>query len=727
MLLGIVAVATALAVLVITAEPASGAPSGQSGADCERLELDQDDDTTPGATVDLTFRFAPADCRPGDVRSEITILLPEELTIPSGFDEEDVSIRAGRRYTPEYRPDINRNDDEPQEIVIPGCQAWEDVDNCSEVTQDISRITLRNLRLPDLPAEDDEPYEVSIQWDGGDKLTAKLGVDATLEVDDDELGYGETATFTGIGFTDDFTANLYAERSDGSVDCDAIARSGNKIGSADVDSNHRFTIDVDIATASFSQSGKYQICAVDGAGRHNNTSVRIEITAGLEPVGSSEAAPGEEVDFRIVGGGNLNVTAVSVAGLRCSNPCRWRQSGNTLSVTLPPGLAGTVSVRAEFGDGPSVSAKVTIGDIDLNVRGVGSAGVGLGQRFLIDARNLAGEEVCRVRLGGVRLAFLDGDRIYDDDDCPEVRRGRFTASVVIADADGEIRPDLISKFLASDGTETLEIIDSEGIKATAEVDIALLELELDAGDAELSPGDSITIKGWNFPPDRNYYTPPDIELEINGRRVASIYAESNPWEYDYRIPARFEAGEPVTPVVSIAGYPLRSLTVDLDKIEIASPELVLEPAVVEIGEPFTVTVTGLERYTDGYYIEIDRSLRLEFAGSSRFRSDRSGGFSGNTVIPEDYHRYETERREHRATLRVHDADRNTLPGAFATLTLQQGTYTPPTPTPTPIRPATPTLIPTNTPMPAPPTPTPLLPYPTFSPLLVPLPYTCTCT
>ena len=76
-------------------------------------------------------------------------------------------------------------------------------------------------------------------------------------------------------------------------------------------------------------------------------------------------------------------------------------------------MAGVVAVRVEFQGGASAQASVTIKDAELSVSGLAATGAGLGQSLFVSADNLSGDQVCMVSLGGVRLAFLDGDRIYN--------------------------------------------------------------------------------------------------------------------------------------------------------------------------------------------------------------------------------------------------------------------------------------------------------------------------
>ena len=738
--LGIVAVAAltlAWAVLGASSGLVGAAPMGQTETattTCDALELDQSGDTTPGETFNLTMRFEPAGCSPdgnGGLRDEITITLHEDIGVPSGFGKEDIRLGAPQRFSLQWE-EISRgdDDDEPHEITLPGCYGWRagssDRNVCGEAGPRVS-IQLRGLRLPSKP--DPDGYEATVRWgEDGKPFMGTVWVNATLEVSgDEEVGYGEKARFRGFGFSDGLTVNLYALPSTSSVSCRSRTGNWREIGSAAVGADYSFMIDAEVTTASFPRAGKYQICAADGAGVVNANNVDIEVSAGLELEGGDrEARPGGRVTLRLTGGGGLRIVDVFVAGRRLTGG--WSHAGSTLTVTLPPGVSGTVSVRAELSSGKSVSANVTIGDAELRVSGVSAVGAGLGQSVFVSADDLSGNEVRQVSLGGVRLAFLDGDRIYDSGEYPKVNRGRFNAGVVIADESGNITADLISKFLASDGEETLEIVDSAGVKAEAKVKLAKPAVAVDKASGALTVGATITLRGENFPPERGYYNNVPVKVDINGRTACNIYSESGSWSCDYRISRRLEAGQRINVEVSIGGYPLRSLTADL-KIEVEPPGLEASPQSLKVGEPFTVTVTGLKRFIEGYYIEVSNGPSLRFDGKTRFLSDGSGRFSGSTVIDEDFHSDETERGERIVTLRVYDADDRST-GAFATVTLERATWTPP-PTATPIPTATPLPTPTPEPTATPlPTPTPeptATPTPTPEPTATPTPLPPTAT
>ena len=737
-LAALVLAATALVLAAVSENHAAASIVGQSepAADCAKLVIDQDEDYTPGARVDLELTFTDAggnrDCIPGLPTDEITIELPEEMSVPAGYDEDNIVLRAGPRYQLNWA-DYDPGDGSPHEIGLPSCNEWEFYGtrvDCDEVNLAGVRIRLNGLRLPAHPPPEDEDYIVFVQWGSGAKLESRLRVDPTLVIDDydddETVNYGETVAFTGVGFTRGVTANLYANQQGGSSDCSASDVSDwREIASATVGSDYRFTADVFIDTSKFRRAGRYQVCVRDGAARKLAGSISVTVAAGLIVSGSGEFSPGEEVKLRIVGG-NPGFRAVYVGG----RSAEWRVSSDTLYVTLPPAQSGTVRIRAVFNDDDSASTNITISDAELDVTVVGS-GAALGQTLLVSARQLAGSEVCRARLDGVDVALLDDSR--DRADCVRIRSGgRFDAYILLADPDGDVSGELIDKVISvKDGDKLkLEITDDAGVKASADVLIAVPRITIQPDREVINRGESILIRGENFPPELpDYYNAPQVRLDVNGRRAGNVYPTAGgSWQYEYDRTDRLEPGQRIRLEVYIDNYRLRELTADLN-LEVAPVGLAVTPDTVRINTPVTVTVTGLDRYAGGYQVRIRNGPFFTFDGAATFSSDRDGAFTARATFPE-FEPYSPGDRETLLFLDLyHDRDR--VLGVYSTVTLLPGfhptptpvpTSTPlPTPTPTPIPVPTATPTPTATPVPTPtPTPSPT-PTPTQTPTPSPTP------
>ena len=688
--------------------------------------------SVPGSSFDLTFEF-PGNCQPEGYREAfITIVLDEAIGVPAGFDRDDVIIFAtGRYYSSFVIAGTTESDD--HEIEVAGCGQWRyslsDNNNvsCSE-SENLRSIQLRGLTLPNRPAADpNEGYPVSIQWGNNRAFTGKIGVDATLKVNGDKLvGFGESIKFEGSGFSDGVTVNLYAQPGTSSVACTNAGGAGwTNIGSTNVGSDYRFVSEVDISTNVFRSAGKYLVCAVDGAGVHSGTTLIIEIEVGLEVVGAGsgiEFQPGQQITLSIEGGGsNLGIESILVAG-QSLGPGEYQRAGNNIFITIPTGRAGTFTVAVTFTGGQTATANITIAAFDLLVQGVGAAGISMGQTAVASASNLPGNQVCNVTLAGIRLAFLDGDRIDSDGCVPLLSGGRLVGNFVMADQNGSITSDLIRRLLDSDGEETLEITTSTGAKASAEVKVGKPAITFDPADGEVSLRDIITIRGDNFPPERSYYNPPNIAITIDGRSQF-VYPTGTSWDVQYEITNRAAAGSTLRIEVRIGDYPLSELTA-LYRIKIAPPELEVNPPTVRVGQPIEVSVSGLEAFTGGYSVEITGGPRLVINGERTFATRRLGQFTGRSIIPVDYHEDVATPSGRLITLKVYRG-RTSIPGVFGSVTLQQQQYVAPTPTPTI------TPIPTHTPVPTPtplPTDTPIPPTDTpVPPASTPIPPTHTPT
>ena len=708
--------------------PGSESVRAQEAATC--VDLVRQDSTTPGDTADLTLSFLPANCAPGDLGGDVTITLHQDIDLPTGFGKDDIIIRAGGLFEPTF-VDVDTDEDGDHQILLLGCQAWREYGGANtgvcDLVQPPMSIELKDVLLPGLPSDSGEGYEISVRWADGAHHADTIDVDATLQVDgDDAKGYGETVKFNGLGFSNGLTAKLFALPDAGSKACTLVGGAGwTEIGITSVGSDGRFTSEIEITTNLFRAAGKYQVCAVDGAGVSSGTSVDIDVKAGLTVVGAGSGldfTPGQEITLSIAGGGaGLSVESILVGGKSLSQG-QWRQGGNNIFVTLPTGRSGTVTIFVTFSNGQTASANITIGAIELEVGGVGANGLGLGETAVVTATNLPGREVCSASLGGVPIALLDGDRI---EDCVELASGgRLVSNVVLADPTGVVTTNLIQKLIDSDAEETLEITDNTGAKASAEVRLAKPAITFHPADGQVALRDIITIRGVNFPPERNYYRSPNITVMVD-QRSEIVYSTGTSWEYQYEITRRVEAGSTLRVDVKIGDYSLRELTA-LYRIEVAPPGLIIDPGILKVGTPFEVTVSGLQGFRDGYSIEIVNGPTLIFDGQTRFATDREGGFTGTTTISEDYHRDVATSNGYSARLQLYDG-RSRVVGASTAVTLRQGQYAAPTPIPTITPVPTPTPVPTNTPVPTAtpmPTNTPVptaTPVPTNTPVPTPAP------
>jgi hypothetical protein len=482
-------------------------------------------------------------------------------------------------------------------------------------------------------------------------ITVGAAADCTaLAIDQDD----------STGFGDNLTVRLYASAGDAEVACTDAGRSGwEEIGTDNANDRGGFSIPIVVDDSEFDSAGAYQVCAVDGGGTRNEMPVSMSVKFGIQVAGdgAQDFTPGEDVHITLIGGGSISAA-----------DSEWDLRGDDLVVTLPPGESGNVQISVFVNQGQPgaqrANANITVGSLELEVTGLRPAGLILGQSFLVQVDGLAGTEVRSVRLDDIELAFLQGGDIYRSGEYPPVPgNGRFTGSVVAINRDGSLSDQLIRMALDSDGTEELEIEDSAGVVASAEVNVAIPTITIDPAEGSVSRGGEITITGQNFPIYHDDYNREEIEVFVNDRREARIESSNGSWTQKVTIRRSMDSGTRLNIDVRIGDYSFRNLTRGLE-LRVTPAELAVIPKELKIGNPFRYTVTGLEGFVR-YAIKIDDRLEVV-----EFTTDDAGNQTGITVIPVNYHRTFATSSGQPATLQVNDSQGARVAGVFFTVILQ---------------------------------------------------------
>ena len=452
--------------------------------------------------------------------------------------------------------------------------------------------------------------------------------------------------------------------------------------------------------------------------------------------GITEVAPGSEIDLLVTGHFD-EVRSVTAGGKEARIKSRL---GDVLTVTMPPGLSGVVTIRVHFLEGDSASVKVTVAESALTVAGIRGDGIALGGVALVSTSRLSGRQVCSVTLGGVPIALLDDRREFPAGGCIAIRQGgRFHATVLVADRHGNLGAELIAQVAALKPGEMLqlEVTDDVGNRASAPVPVAVPEVTVDAPDGVVKQGQPIIIRGRNFPPNHSdYFQAPAVVIKVGDRLTRSIYPSAvGDWQFEYQYTSRHRPGEYIGIEVSMGRHRPR-LVIDSFHVRITPLAITVMPERVRIGTPIVITVTGLEPSTAGYGVGIRNGPYLTIDGSpSFFTTDRHGEFTGTARFPEyEPHSFNLN-GEATIYLEVVQSNRS-LPGAHTTLTQQRGHHptampavqlSTATPEPTATLVLTPTPTVTYTPTPAL-TPAPIArpvlnrtPTPTPAPTETPLP------
>ncbi len=743
-----IVVGGAIAVVALTAGRAL-APVAVEANSCPPFNLEQSE-TGAGNAVDLGFNFA------GDPNCQITvedlgtvtIELPEEVGV-SGLDQSDVTIHVGGSFQPRWIDVRAGGAGNTREIKVPDCLNWRDYgDNPPDCDANLPdrdfRITLRNLRLPSKPPPDGG-YRVSVKWSGVEGRSDTLVVYPGLQIDDhgESVRHGETVTFMGVGFESGASVNLYAERDNGGskdLACRTVLDPNRRrITSARPGSDHGFTVSVTIKEAHFPVAGRYLVCPRDSAGNWMGNPIAIFVASNAVVLsGSDDVAPGSDVTL-LLSGNPGQVQSVTAKGI----PARIQsQSGNVLTVALPPRLSGVVIIRVNFAGGGSSTVDVTISEASLAVAGVRGDGIPLGGTAFVSASDLPGSKVCTVTFGAIGIALLDDRREFPDGGCIDIRRGgRFNATILVADGQGNLTAELIAKFASVEPGDKLEleVTDDAGHRVSAPVAVAVPEVILDPSDGTVKRSQPIIIRGRNFPPNRpDYYQVPSVTVKVGDRQVRRVYpSEVGGWEVEYPHTRRHQSGEWVKIEVSLGNH-RPSLVTHNFRIRVEPFSIAVLPERVRIGTPLGVTVTGLEPSTSGYGLRIRSGPHVTLDGlASFFTTDYHGNFTGTALFPE-YEPVAFDLNGEAVIFLEVVQNGRSLPGAYATLTQQRGHHPTPapsvqpptatpeptltpaltaTPTATPIpelvvtpvpapvistlRPATPTPVPTDTPAPVP--------------------------
>ena len=741
----LVLAAAALALAALPSNPTTS-PVAAETSSCVALDVEQDE-RGAGNPFELELNFPAtgnSDCVTSvETIGVVTIQLPGEVGI-AGFDKEGVIIHAGGAFQPR-RVDVATGEHNTREIKIGACASWRDYSNAPpdcEVELSRIRITLRNLTLPVKPPTDDD-YRISVRWSGARASPDALEVYPTLQIGDhdESARYGETVTFTGLGFDAGATVDVYAARSDSSgrdVACQiAVRNNWRKIAAARAGSDHRFTADVAVTEDRFPTAGRYLVCPRDGTGNRLDDPVAISVAGANVTVlsGNTGIVAGSTIDLLLTGNPG-EVAEIRANGLLAPNQSRL---GDVLTLTLPRGLSGPVTILILFEEGGSASVNVTVVEPTLRVAGVPGDGIALGGAALVSANKLSGKQVCRATLGGVRIALLDDRREFPEGGCVAIRPGgRFNATVLVADPGGALTAQVIGLVAALQPGDRLEleVTDDAGNKASALIPVASPEVTIDAPEGQVQRNQPIIIRGRNFPPNHSdHYQAPPVTVQVGDRLTRRFYPSgTGEWEFVYAYTSRHRAGENIDVAVFL-GNLRPPLVIQRSIVRVTPFAIAAMPEHVRIGTPVVITITGLEPFTSGYGVRIRNGPLLTFDGSTtHLAADHHGNFTGTTRFPEyEPHSFDLDGD---ATIILEVVKNNSLlPGVHATLTQRRGhhptptlavqlpTATPePTPwltaTPAPTLPFTPTPVPTLAPVAAAPTiraatPTPV---PTDTPL-----------
>ena len=693
----------------------------------------------PGTEVNLAVQFSIGaggiGCyEDGEANSpwpsgDIEIHLSPELAVRTTPSRNNVTIQSDSRYATDW-VDFQQYSN-ALSATIPECSSWHHLNqnasraDCAGVPMQVQVHFRGTFALPDIPPPQGDSYQVFVQW-GNRVLAGTIRVDPDIRITPEELQYNESLSIRGRGYNVGLSATVWAKAGMERVSCDDVGQAGwKRVADTSINDQHVISLSLIVTTERFPVADTYQICLVDGSGLKPPESFTIRVLPTLELLNPGAFRIGDEVRLSVYGSATP-VSQLYVGGIGLSTSV-WNQQGNTLTFIVPPFTRGTTTILANFDNGNQIRMNLVITSSTLESIAPVETKYGLGHVVTVKTSDFAGREVCEARLGGVSIPFIEKDEIVDG--CMDITPKRQNIlATLLTTPDGNISPELIRLFFASTGIEELTVTDDAGVQASALISIIRPQLITVPPDGELKPGDDITFRARNFPPDQEYYETPEVVIKINDKTYRKRTTSSGTWEHTYT-PVHADAENGLILEIQLDGQPLYQLTNGLNFI-LPQPGVYIEPFEVESGTPIKITVNGLEPYQVGLYLQIEEGPFIHLSdGSLRFHTDRSGSFTGETIFPE-FEPWEYD-ANNIALIQVElhgpGQEIDLIPGAIANLVMRK-----PEPTPTPIPDPTqvpdietPTLGFTPGPSPTPltvilPTPTPRIPRITISPTENPL-------
>ena len=309
---------------------------------------------------------------------------------------------------------------------------------------------------------------------------------------------------------DDYFSSGYGEM----ALCDAIVRSGTKVGGAVVGSDDKVAVTFEVTAPTFGPGQTNHICMVDGEGRMSDTDVedfKLEPSIRVVPdsVNSGDTVNVFAQDYPY---GTGSFVELKIAGqmIPVDNSSSIRMDGSgEVTFEVPGGLEGVLRIDAKWGD-VNEDSKITIAGGDLTVSKTDAlpnetitiTGNGFGSQTCIPASNITLDNV---------PVIVDEESISTSGGCSgtsgvEVSNsGQFVATIVLWPNASGSNPTLIP------GTHELSVEDSKGFGS--DIAITIPEPTVTITPDVAGPRDYITIIGENWPVD-NPENPTSVSISV---------------------------------------------------------------------------------------------------------------------------------------------------------------------------------------------------------------------
>ena len=617
------------------------------------------DPDTPGAAAEYTITFVTGEMLEADT-AQIILDIDSSIGVPTSLAPSAVRIRADDiDGATNARPNQNRALDlAPVYRVIPGTDGRKEykirIPNMDGVPEnpvaDIAagaKVTLTllansgftnptesNVVKLDTDGErksggDDFKVSTSAQSKG---VSSYISTPLALFSDDKADNRNKPLTITGKGFKNGTTAIVYlAEMVNGEVkETDLI--------SILVGSDDTFEATFNVTVPPFKAGKGNMIKAKDGETPPNRTddAVAFEVE-GLLTASPKTAAIGDKIQISLIDWPPYTLedrqedATVKIAGIEQEiiGDMGVANGKATFQIEIGNGVpSGTQELQVDAA-GESDSTNVAISGADLTVtpstvvpnQNVTVVGQGFGDRAMI---NTDDNDTSNVEFGG-DPAYLgvDSDNFNNGEGITTDSGGNWNASIVIP----------ITGASTTEGTHTLDVMDSSGRSGSAEVVIAERKVTLDPPTAR--PGVMVQLTGSGFPASnrRSEQTAPPVSIEYGEDLVGTVNPDSSGnIATSFRIP--FDASIPSSNTVTVK-FTYTQNNANFEVIEhytheVPGATISLSASEGEPGDTITVTGEGFAQHASVSSMSIGT---IDILPSPKPSTSREGTFTTSVLIP----------------------------------------------------------------------------------------------
>ena len=407
-----------------------------------------------------------------------------------------------------------------------------------------------------------------------------------------------------------------------------------------VGSDDTFEATFNVTVPPFKAGKGNMIKAKDGETPPNRTETAVAFEVeGLLTASPKTAAIGDKIQISLVDWPDYTIdnpsseATVKIAGLeqKVIGSMAVANGKATFQIEIGNDVpSGTEELQVDAA-GESDSTNVVISGADLTVtpstvvpnQNVTAVGQGFGDRAKINTGD-DDDTKSNVEFGG-DPAFLgvDSDNFNNGEGITTDSGGNWNASIVIP----------ITGASTTEGTHTLDVMDSSGRSGSAEVVIAERKVTLDPPTAR--PGVMVQLTGSGFPASnrRSEQTAPPVSIEYGDDLVGTVNPDSSGnIATSFRVP--FDASIPSSNTVTVK-FTYTQNNANFDVIEhytheVPGAAISLSASEGEPGDTITVTGEGFAQHASISSMSIGT---IDILPSPKPSTGREGTFTTSVLIP----------------------------------------------------------------------------------------------